>query len=188
MQSRAAAFETHIDDFIVQGVIRFQTIEEGNRISAWFGRFSANEYTSAGLIELFINAVEHGNLGISYDDKTQLLLDSCLDDEIDRRLKLPENSQKFVEVRFARNADQMKVHIVDQGQGFDYAKYLDFDPERVFDPHGRGIALSHNKFFSGVTYWGTGNEVTIEFPLQEKLHHTCHKDDVLTQLTPITTP
>ncbi len=166
LQKRAAAFGTHVDDLIVQGVIRFRTIEEGNRLSAWFGRFSANAYTSAGLIELFTNAVEHGNLGITYDDKTQLLLDSVLEEEIDRRLTLPENEGKFVEVRFARKMDQMYVHVIDQGQGFDYTKYLDFDPERVFDPHGRGIALSHNKFFSGVTYLGTGQEVEIEFPLQ----------------------
>jgi len=178
LQKRAAAFETNVDDFIVQGVIRFRTIEQGNRISAWFARFSTNEYTSAGLIELFINAVEHGNLGIAYDDKTQLLLDSGLEEEIDRRLTLPEHCGKFVEVRFARNTDQMNVHVIDQGQGFDHTKYLDFDPERVFDPHGRGIALSHNKFFSGVTYLGTGNEVKIEFPLQASLeasnpHQTC---------------
>jgi len=169
LQRRVAAFETYIDDFIVQGVIRFRTIEEGNKISAWFGRFSANAYTSAGLIELFTNAVEHGNLGISYRDKTKLLLDGCLDEEIDRRLELPENLCKFVEVRFARNMDQMDVHVMDQGQGFEHTKYLDFDPERIFDPHGRGIALSHNKFFNGVTYLGTGSEVEIEFPLQEAL-------------------
>ncbi len=169
LQRRVAAFATCIDDFVVQGVIRFRTIEEGNKISAWFGRFSANEYTSAGLIELFINAVEHGNLGISYDDKTQLLLNSCLFEEIDRRLSLPGNLCKFVEVRFARNLDQMNVHIIDQGRGFEYTKYLDFDPDRIFDPHGRGIALSNNTFFSGVTYLGTGNEVKIEFPLQKLL-------------------
>jgi len=178
LQKRAAAFETRVDDFIVQGVIRFRTIEEGNRISAWLARFSANEYTSAGLIELFTNAVEHGNLGITYDQKTQLLLDSDLDEEIDRRLTLPENCGKFVEVRFARDMDQMNVHVIDQGPGFDCTKYLDFDPERAFDPHGRGIALSNNKFFSGVTYLGTGNDVEIEFPLQEPLdatppHQTC---------------
>jgi CheY-like chemotaxis protein len=169
LQKRAAAFETRVDDLIIQGVIRFRTIEEGNRLSAWFGRFSTNEYTSAGLIELFTNAVEHGNLGITYDDKTELLMDSGLEEEIERRQTLPENDGKFVEVRFARHMDQMNVHVIDLGQGFDYTKYLDFDPERVFDPHGRGIALSNNKFFRGVTYLGTGQEVEIEFPLQEPI-------------------
>jgi CheY-like chemotaxis protein len=169
LQKRAAAFETHVDDLIVQGVIQFRTVEDGNRLSAWFGQFSANEYTCAGLIELFTNAVEHGNLGITYDDKTRLLLDSGLEEEIDRRLRLPENQGKCVEVRFARHMDQMNVHIIDQGQGFDYAKYLDFDPARVFDPHGRGIALSNNKFFRGLTYLGTGQEVKIDFPLRSPL-------------------
>ncbi|MCP4450109.1 MAG: ATP-binding protein, partial [Planctomycetes bacterium] len=169
LQKRAAAFETHVDDFMVQGVLRFRTIEESDRVSAWLGRFSANEYTCAGLMELFINAVEHGNLGITYDNKTQLLLEGDLEEEIERRLTLLENDGKFVEVRFARHMGQMNVRIIDQGQGFDYKKYLDFDPKRVFDPHGRGIAMSNNKFFSGVTYLGTGNEVEIEFPLQGSL-------------------
>jgi CheY-like chemotaxis protein len=176
LQKRAAASETHVDDLIVQGVLRFRTIEEGNRLSAWFGRFSDSEYTCAGLIELFTNAVEHGNLGITYDDKTELLLASGLDEEIARRLILPENSAKFVEVKFVRHADQMNVHVIDQGQGFDYTKYLDFDPERVFDPHGRGIALSNNKFFCGVTYLGTGKEVEIEFPLQEPVDASCQRE------------
>jgi CheY-like chemotaxis protein len=176
LQKRAAAFETRVDDLIIQGVIRFRTIEEGNRLSAWFGRLSTNEYTSAGLIELFTNAVEHGNLGITYDDKTELLMDSGLEEEIERRQTLPENDGKFVEVRFARHMDQMNVHVIDQGQGFDYTKYLDFDPERVFDPHGRGIALSNNKFFSGVTYLGAGKEVEIEFPLQEPVDASCQRE------------
>jgi phosphoserine phosphatase RsbU/P len=185
LQKRATASETHVDDLIVQGAIRFRTLEEGNRLSAWFGRLSANEYTSAGLIELFINAVEHGNLGITYDDKTHLLLEGSLEEEIDRRLSLPENDGKFVEVRFARDMDRMTVHVIDQGQGFGYIKYLDFDPERVFDLHGRGIALSNNKFFNGVTYLGTGNEVKIEFPLQGPLdtsnqHQSCAILDPIT--------
>jgi len=166
LQRQAAEYETNIDDFIVQGVIRFRTIEEGNKVAAWFGRFSTNEYTSPGLVELFINAVEHGNLGISYDDKTNLLLNDRLFEEIAQRLTLPENLNKCVEVKFGRSKEQMNVHIIDQGQGFDPTKYLDFDPERIFDPHGRGIALSNNQFFNGITYMGNGNEVRVEFPLQ----------------------
>jgi len=167
LRREIAVYKTNIDDFIFQGMIRFRTIEEGHRIARWFGRFSESEYTPAGLEELFINAVEHGNLGISYDEKTELILEDGLFDDIERRLSLSQHADMFVETRFTRDVERMEVHIVDQGEGFDYEKYLDFDPERVFDPHGRGIALANHQFFDGVAYHGKGNEVSVHFSLRE---------------------
>jgi len=96
-----------------------------------------------------------------------LTLKDKLFDEIERRLSLLQHADMFVEARFKRDAEKMEVHIVDQGEGFDYEKYLDFDPERVFDTHGRGIALSNHQFFDGVAYHGKGNEVSVHFSLKE---------------------
>ena len=42
-----------------------------------------------GLQELLINAVEHGNLGISYADKSLLMLENRLQEEIERRARGP---------------------------------------------------------------------------------------------------
>ena len=47
-----------------------------------------------GLLELFVNAIEHGNLGIGYEEKTRLLGEGILSEEIERRLELPENADK----------------------------------------------------------------------------------------------
>jgi hypothetical protein len=43
-----------------------------------------------GLRELMINTVEHGNLGIDYAGKSQLLLDGDLAAELERRQQFGE--------------------------------------------------------------------------------------------------
>jgi hypothetical protein len=53
----------------------------------------------------------------------------------------------------------VQIRIRDQGQGFDWTPYLDFDPERAFDPHGRGIAMARLSSFDDLEYLGDGNEV-----------------------------
>jgi hypothetical protein len=53
------------------------------------------------------------------------------------------------------------VCIKDQGDGFDFEKYLDMDPARAFDTHGRGIAMSRMLSFDSLDYRGCGNEVEV---------------------------
>ena len=59
-----------------------------------------------------------------------------------------------------------RVTIIDQGPGFDWGGYLEFSPERVFDLHGRGIAMSRSVSFDSLEYRGTGNTVvtTVALP------------------------
>ena len=49
--------------------------------------------------------------------------------------------------------------IRDHGQGFDWHEFLDMRPERAFDTHGRGIAMSRLISFDQLNYVGRGNEV-----------------------------
>ena len=112
-----------------------------------------------GLRELLINAVEHGNLGISYAEKGSLIDEDLIQQEIARRMALEVNRQKRVEVVFERSPSALVFTITDQGQGFDWERYLDFDPERVFDPNGRGIAMARTTSFDSIEYQGNGNTV-----------------------------
>ena len=43
--------------------------------------------------------------------------------------------------------------------GFDWKAYLEFSAERVFDLHGRGIAMSKAVSFDSLEYQGNGNTV-----------------------------
>ncbi len=54
--------------------------------------------------------------------------------------------------------------ITDEGEGFDWRRFLDFDPERAFAPNGRGIALSRQLSFSSLTYIPPGNRVVVAVP------------------------
>lgn len=114
-----------------------------------------------GLSELLINAVEHGNLGIGYVEKSRLREEERWEQEIERRLADKRNADKLVSVRYQRDADCIRVSIQDQGDGFDWHKYLQMDPSRAFDTHGRGIAMACQISFDRVEYRGRGNEVEV---------------------------
>ena len=112
-----------------------------------------------GLAELMINGIEHGNLGITCSEKSQLLREDRLAEELRRRHALPENALRRVTLRFERSADELLFEVRDEGKGFDYKKYLELDPERAFEPNGRGIALARMLSFSRLEFQGVGNVV-----------------------------
>ncbi len=138
----------------------FQTLDEAVNLA----RYIANCFPKPGTVvfglhELMINAVEHGNLGISYADKTALLRDGRWNEEIERRLSLPENRNKFGCLGLKVVEEAIVIHIKDDGKGFDWHEYLEFSPDRATDSHGRGIAASRAMSFHSVEYLGAGNEV-----------------------------
>jgi anti-sigma regulatory factor (Ser/Thr protein kinase) len=61
-------------------------------------------------------------------------------------------------VRFERGGNTITVCIRDQGPGFDPAPYLQIDPNRVFDVHGRGIAIANLLSFDSLSYRQNGRE------------------------------
>lgn len=121
-----------------------------------------------GLSELLVNAVEHGNLGISYEEKDILLRENRWRDEVLRRLEAPEYRDRHVTVEFDRHPDRIEISITDEGAGFDWRDYMDLDPRRALEPHGRGIALSRAMSFDEIAYQGRGNRVTTTIRLPPK--------------------
>lgn len=117
--------------------------------------------TQLGLTELLVNGVEHGNLEISYTEKSSLLEEGRLDDEMSRRLALPENLQKRVWVSMERKETELEMTIIDDGKGFDWHRYLALDDARSDDSHGRGIAMSKCISFDRLEYRAPGNQVTV---------------------------
>ena len=113
-----------------------------------------------GLTELLINAVEHGNLGISYEEKTELNAAGRWIKEVERRLELPTFANRIVEVNFKRNQNAIRIRIKDEGRGFEWTPFLQIDPNRAFHTHGRGIAMANLFSFDALEYHGLGNDVT----------------------------
>lgn len=151
------------------GRFNFRTLDEGRNLAAMLANACPEpDKTIFGLSELFINAVEHGNLGITYEDKSELNKKGTWQTEVERRLGLPDNQSKFVDVHFERDDTQITISITDQGPGFAWEDYLEMDPKRAFDSHGRGITMAKAISFDSIEYQGKGNEVVAAIDLKGK--------------------
>jgi CheY-like chemotaxis protein len=139
---------------------RFRTLEQvGPLIQVLASLCASPEIVASGLSELLVNAVEHGNLGISYADKKRLRLENTWEAEVACRMSLPEYRERSVVVQVARLPDHLEFTVIDEGAGFDWRRYLDFEPDRATDPNGRGIAMARMLSFASVQYNGCGNTV-----------------------------
>lgn len=139
---------------------RLRTIDEASTLAAFLALGCPRPEASVlGISELLVNAVEHGNLGITYAEKATLKREDRWSDEVRRRQELPENRAKHVRVVLTRTDAGVSLYIEDEGAGFDWQRYLDFDPQRAFDPNGRGIALARSASFASLRYEGCGNTV-----------------------------
>ena len=141
-------------------VFAIRTVDEARDVATILANACPDpDAAVVGLTELLLNAVEHGNLGITYEEKSAMHDKEEWEQEVQRRLALPENAMKRVEVHFERDAESVKFTIRDAGIGFDWTRFLDIDPKRAFDTHGRGIAMARRLSFTSLDYRGTGNEV-----------------------------
>ena len=141
-----------------------RTLSQAHSVAAAVATMASDPTAvSVGLVELLINAVEHGNLGITFHDKSRLLAAERWGAEVEARLALPENADKWVEVHVKREPGVVRLRIRDQGQGFDWRRYLSLDEARAINPNGRGIAVARQVAFGDMQYNDTGNEVTATF-------------------------
>ena len=139
-------------------VFEFFSLQEARELAARLARRCPEpELAAMGLSELFINAIEHGNLGICYAEKTALRLSNRWEAEVERRLALPEYATRKARVEVKQVADELIFIVSDCGQGFDWQNYLAIAPERAYDPNGRGIALARQLSFASLEYHGCGN-------------------------------
>lgn len=154
--------QKHVFSVLNYAELSFQSLDEARSLAQSIAKLSAEtQGLTLGLTELFINAVEHGNLGITYYEKTQLVNEQGWEEEVNRRRNLEENQDKWVRVKVAYSDDQIIITITDEGDGFDWEPYLEISPERAFDPNGRGIAMSRMLSFDLVEYQGVGNKVIV---------------------------
>lgn len=149
---------------MVEGTFEYGTTEEAEFLAVAIANSSVNPERAMVISEILTNAVEHGNLGITYDEKTSLIADNALSREVDRRLAMPEYAAKRVKLRIRRSKREITVEIEDEGKGFEFQKYLQMDEARVFDNHGRGIALTRE--YLKLEYLGNGSKVIVTIPGQ----------------------
>ncbi len=112
-----------------------------------------------GLVELITNAVEHGNMNISYNQKKEALDNNELDKLFNEKLANSEIRQKKIIVDFCRTPNSCEWTITDEGNGFDWQTLPDPTGEQtILELNGRGIFIS-NFLFDSLEYYGKGNIV-----------------------------
>ncbi|HLO78847.1 MAG TPA: SpoIIE family protein phosphatase [Magnetospirillum sp.] len=143
------------------GVFHFRTLAEANNLAVSLARACpGSQHLVVGLSEIFTNAIEHGNLGISFEEKARLLEQKRWKQQVVALLDAPQNRDKRVCVTFQRQADEVRITVRDEGAGFDWRRFMELDQKRAFAVHGRGIAMARRLSFDSLEYRDPGNEVT----------------------------
>lgn len=110
--------------------------------------------------ELVTNALEHGNLEIDYDTKTEWLgKGGDMIKLIQERARDPRFEKRRIKISYNIGTTTSSFSIADDGNGFDWRAH--FKAAAVDDNmlHGRGINLSKS-VVKTLTYNEKGNEVT----------------------------
>ena len=150
--------ELSFNSLIVSKEYEFNTLKQGSELAQQISRYCPfPKRVELGLNEIFINAIEHGNLGLHFDDSNPLFGQEVRFHKIEKMLELPEYLHKKVRVHLQKNPTYILVTVVDEGLGFDPDKYTTKAPKATALPCGRGIYLAKFFSFDNLEYAGRGN-------------------------------
>jgi anti-sigma regulatory factor (Ser/Thr protein kinase)/PAS domain-containing protein len=156
--------QTESSRFVIDNYLL--TIEEiSNRLVDYLPKFMPTQSTREirmGLREMLINAVEHGNLNISYEEKSKALAEDNYFLFIRERQNQPEYQHKRIIVEYSLSPTKVIYRITDQGRGFDFKKAYQKtrQPTEEIKAHGRGMMMALS-VFDKVSYNKSGNSVTL---------------------------
>lgn len=120
-----------------------------------------DSFLRIGLQEVLINAIEHGNLQISYSDKQKMLDSGDYNKLLLQRAKQEPFAGKFVDIKVFSTPQYLKIIVEDMGNGFDLSELPNLgDPENFFKESGKGILMAINAF-DQVQYNEIGNTVSL---------------------------
>jgi len=116
------------------------------------------------LNELIINGIEHGNCGISYEEKNKALMEGLsMADLIAFKNEDPEVSRKAVRLDWDFSEQEVRLVITDSGDGFDVASFVASLKDRNnTELHGRGIMLAQS-IGDKLVFNKKGNRVSLVF-------------------------
>lgn len=150
--------------FLQQAVFKIRKPEQVTHLAASISSIAEQKKEVALVFtELLLNAIEHGNLGIGYQRKGELLEAGKFDQEVKRLLTLPENIRKNVAISYMRSGKTVKLRIHDNGKGFDWKEFTKMDATRFVDLNGRGIAYAS---IVGIPLHYSENGSQVEFSFQ----------------------
>jgi anti-sigma regulatory factor (Ser/Thr protein kinase) len=116
-----------------------------------------------GLKEILINAIEHGSLEITFDEKSDESSKADYLEFLMERQKHPQYASRTVTVDYHITQAKATFRISDQGKGFDHKRICASAAENENNldlSHGRGIKMSL-RIFDRIRYNSQGNRVTL---------------------------
>jgi CheY-like chemotaxis protein/anti-sigma regulatory factor (Ser/Thr protein kinase) len=113
-----------------------------------------------GIEEVITNAIEHGNLGISFEEKNKAIQEGRLVELIADKGRESDAAGRQVRISSRLTSEIFEVVIRDDGEGFDWRTLPAVEPENLLAFNGRGIFLT-KIYFDEVAYNDAGNEVTL---------------------------
>ncbi|MBI9098276.1 MAG: ATP-binding protein [Spirochaetaceae bacterium] len=141
------------------------TDEVSRRITANLAKYMEKaeaEMLFIGIREIIINAIEHGNLCITFAEKTKSQAEGRFMELLMDRQKEPMYCDKKVKIEASISPEKVIYRICDEGPGFDHKTFLKSTRHQVNETlsHGRGISMAM-QLFDKVYYNEKGNQVTL---------------------------
>lgn len=113
------------------------------------------------LYEVLINAVEHGNLGITYVDKKNWIVEGVYKNKLFSLLESDSAKNKKVYVDITIDDNSLTTIVEDEGNGFDPKKQMNEQMnDGVIRENGRGMVLI-NSYFDDIIFNEKSNKVTL---------------------------
>lgn len=116
---------------------------------------------AAALYEVAINAIEHGNLGITYETKKEWIEKNIYHEKLSELLKTETAKNTFVEISLEIETDCITLTVKDEGDGFKPQKAIEkIKQEDIRRNSGRGMMMMKS-YFDEIKYNETGNSITL---------------------------
>jgi|GEM_PF-3691445 len=156
-----AGCDIHFPHFFQSFYFSFKKPDEAAQLAYTIANICDHQNNmELGLNEVFLNAIEHGNLCINHEEKGKLKANNTWHTEISNRLEDPIHEFKKVEVVLALMPTLITIKVSDQGNGFDWREFVKnpFSGSRAY--HGRGLLVARKLCFDDMNFSEKGNEVT----------------------------
>lgn len=113
------------------------------------------------LNEVVRNAYEHGNLGITFDEKATVCEAGSFDELLSKRSEFAQKQGKRIRLHAAVSGGSLVCSVEDEGDGFDWRAMLARNPlDDLTSLNGRGLFLIA-RTFEKVEYNEKGNKITL---------------------------
>lgn len=156
MVSLSNFYEITNDLFLIDKVIYNMT-----RDLVFFFDLSSLQKIRVAISEIITNAIEHGNLEITGEEKFEATEKDTYYSLVEERLKIPRILKKKVKVSLSVNKKILKVVVEDKGKGFDTSTIKrEYENDSLFKLHGRGILIA-SMYFDEILYNKKGNKATL---------------------------